>query len=62
MARSVRRISRQNIALSIAVLLVMIPAAVLGLIGVTVAVLVHETAEVLAVLNGLRAGAVNEHK
>lgn len=58
-ARSVRRISHQNIVLSIAVLLVMIPAAVLGLIGVTAAVLVHETAEVLAVLNGLRAGAVN---
>jgi len=56
-ACSVRRIGRQNIVLSISVLLVMIPAAVLGLIGVTVAVLVHEAAEVFAVLNGLRAGA-----
>ena len=30
--------------------------------SVLACVLVHETAEVLAVLNGLRAGAVNEHK
>jgi Cd2+/Zn2+-exporting ATPase len=53
---SVRRVSRQNVVLSIAVLVAMIPAAVMGLIGVTTAVIVHEAAELLAVANGLRAG------
>jgi Cd2+/Zn2+-exporting ATPase len=57
LARDVGRISRQNIVLSIAVLAAMIPLAVLGLIGVTTAVIVHEAAELIAVFNGLRAGA-----
>lgn len=56
-ARDAVRIGRQNIVLSIAVLAVMIPAALLGWIGVTTAVIVHEAAELLAVANGLRAGA-----
>ena len=36
----------------------MIPAAVLGLLGITACVLVHEAGELLAVANGLRAGRV----
>ena len=56
-ARDALRIARQNIALSMLVLAVMIPAALLGWIGVTTAVIVHEAAELLAVANGLRAGA-----
>ena len=51
-----RRISIQNIIFSIGILVVLIPLAVAGLVGVTVSVLVHETAELLAVANGLRAG------
>ena len=51
-----RSVSTQNIALSIAVLIAMIPLALLGLIGVATTVLVHESAELLAVANGLRAG------
>jgi Cd2+/Zn2+-exporting ATPase len=47
-------ISRQNIFFSLTILAVMIPTALLGWISVTVAVLVHETSEILAVLNGLR--------
>lgn len=50
----VRRISRQNIAFSILILAVMIPAALASLLGVAATVLVHEASEILAVLNGLR--------
>jgi Cd2+/Zn2+-exporting ATPase len=56
--RKTRRVSAQNVVLSIAVLVVMIPLAVVGLIGVTTAVVVHEAAEVLAVANGARAGRI----
>ncbi|MDX2300463.1 MAG: heavy metal translocating P-type ATPase [Xanthomonadaceae bacterium] len=52
-----RRVSLQNIVFSIGILTVMIPLAVAGVIGVAVAVAVHEGAELLAVANGLRAGA-----
>lgn len=55
-----RLISTQNIVLSIAVLVAMIPMALFGLIGVATAVLVHEVAELLAVVNGLRAGQVTD--
>ncbi|HTU65071.1 MAG TPA: heavy metal translocating P-type ATPase [Steroidobacteraceae bacterium] len=51
-----RRVSRQNIVLSLAVLAVMIPLAVAGVIGIALTVAVHETAELIAVANGLRAG------
>lgn len=53
-----RRVSLQNIVLSIAILIVMIPLAVIGLIGVATAVVVHESAELIAVANGARAGAI----
>ncbi len=56
--RKARRVSRQNIVLSLAVLAVMIPMALLGLIGVAVTVAVHEAAELIAVGNGLRAGRI----
>lgn len=51
-----RRVSRQNIIFSLAVLALMIPLALINVIGVATAVLVHETSELLAVANGLRAG------
>lgn len=57
-----RSVSLQNIVLSIAVLIAMIPLAVLGVIGVATAVLVHESAELLAVANGTRAGVVEASK
>lgn len=53
-----RVVSTQNIVLSIAILVLMIPLAVIGFIGVATAVLVHEAAELLAVANGWRAGRV----
>lgn len=57
-----RRVSAQNIVLSIGVLAVMIPLALAGLIGVATTVLVHETAELLAVANGVRAGRLNDRR
>jgi len=53
--RRARILSRQNIVFAILVLLVLVPAGVSGLISVAVAVLVHESSELLAVANGLRA-------
>ena len=53
--RKAQRVSRQNIVFSLAVLVVMIPLAVAGLIGVALTVAVHEVAELAAVANGLRA-------
>ena len=53
--RRSQRISRQNLIFSIALLTLLIPSAVLGLLTVVVAVLVHEVSELLAVANGLRA-------
>jgi Zn2+/Cd2+-exporting ATPase len=47
-------ISNQNIVFSIVVLAVLIPGALLGVLGVTLAVIFHEASELLAVGNGLR--------
>jgi len=55
LGRVTRRISRQNIAFSILLLAVLVPSAVMGAINVAVAVTAHEVAEIIAVLNGLRA-------
>ena len=56
LGRKARRVSAQNIVFSIAILAAMIPLAVVGVIGVAATVLVHEASELLAVVNGLRAG------
>lgn len=48
-------ISLQNIVFSILILAVLIPGAVLGLLGIAAAVFAHEVSELLAVANGLRA-------
>lgn len=49
-----RSIIWQNIVFSVIVLGVMIPLAILGILGVAVAVILHEASELLAVANGLR--------
>ena len=54
LAQRSQRISVQNIIFSLAVLAVLIPGAVLGLLGITVAVFAHEASELIAVANGLR--------
>lgn len=49
-----RSISKQNIIFSLALLVVLIPSALIGVMTVTIAVLVHEAGELLAIGNGLR--------
>ncbi|WP_447646986.1 heavy metal translocating P-type ATPase [Nocardioides zeae] len=54
-ARRGRRIMTTNIALALAIIVVLVPLALLGTLGLAQVVLVHELAEVLVILNGLRA-------
>ncbi|MCX6689826.1 MAG: heavy metal translocating P-type ATPase [Methanoregula sp.] len=53
--KKARSVSTQNIVFSLAVLAVLIPTALAGILGVTAAVIFHEASELLAVGNGLRA-------
>ncbi|WP_297529205.1 heavy metal translocating P-type ATPase [Thiohalobacter sp.] len=59
LGRKARRVSLQNIVFSIAVLVVLIPTGVGGVISIATAVLAHEASELLAVANGLRAGRLS---
>jgi Cd2+/Zn2+-exporting ATPase len=54
LSRAARRVIRQNLALSAAVIAGLLPAAALGLTGIAPAVLLHEGATLLVVLNALR--------
>ena len=54
LAQRSQRISVQNIVFSFIVLALLIPGAVLGLIGISLAVFAHEASELIAVANGLR--------
>ncbi len=56
LGRKARRVSYQNIVFAILVLLLLVPAALSGLLSIAITVLVHEASELLAVANGLRAG------
>jgi heavy metal translocating P-type ATPase len=58
--RKSRGVRLQNIAFSVLVLALLIPAAVSGWMNVAFAVVVHEVSELLAVANGLRAGRVTD--
>lgn len=50
-----RRIINQNIVLSLLIITVLLPLALFGVLGLAAVVLVHEVAEVVVILNGLRA-------
>lgn len=50
-----RRIMLANIALALAIIVVLFPLALFGVLGLAGVVLVHEVAEVIVILNGLRA-------
>jgi Cd2+/Zn2+-exporting ATPase len=52
--RRTRRVVRQNVALGIAILVVLVPGALLGLLALPAAVLAHEVSELLVIANGLR--------
>lgn len=54
-ARRGGRIINQNIVLSLAIIIVLMPLAISGVLGLAAVVLVHEVAEVIVILNGLRA-------
>ncbi|MDO5712104.1 MAG: cation-translocating P-type ATPase [Micrococcales bacterium] len=54
-ARRGRRIMTANIALALAIIIVLFPLALFGVLGLAGIVLVHEAAEVVIILNGLRA-------
>ena len=54
-ARRGSRIINQNIVLSLAIIIVLLPLAISGVLGLAAVVLVHEVAEVIVILNGLRA-------
>ena len=54
-ARAGRRIINQNVLLSLTIIAVLLPLAITGTLGLAAVVLVHEIAEVLVILNGLRA-------
>ena len=44
-----------NIGLSLAIIIVLLPLALLGVLSLAGVVLVHEIAEVVVILNGIRA-------
>lgn len=54
-ARRTRRIMLQNVTLSIALIIILIPLALFGVLGLAAVVLVHELAEVAVIGNGMRA-------
>ena len=54
-ARRGRGIMVSNIALALAIIIGLFPLALFGVLGLAGVVLVHELAEVLVILNGLRA-------
>ena len=54
-ARRGHRIINQNIALSLLIILILPPLAITGVLGLAAVVLVHEVAEVIVIINGLRA-------
>ena len=50
-----RRIMTGNIILALAIIVVLFPLALFGILGLAAVVLVHEVAEVVVIGNGLRA-------
>jgi cation-transporting ATPase G len=61
-ARRAGRIMRQNLALSGAILLTLVPLAATGVLGLATVVASHEIAEVFVIANGIRAGRTARSK
>jgi cation-transporting ATPase G len=59
-ARRARRIMLQNVGLSLAIITVLMPLALFGVLGLAAVVLVHEVAEVFGIANGVRAGRTRQ--
>lgn len=54
--RRSRAIMLQNVGLSLGIIAVLIPLALVGALGLAAVVLVHELAEIVIIANGVRAG------
>ncbi|WP_035756833.1 heavy metal translocating P-type ATPase [Granulicoccus phenolivorans] len=54
-ARRARGIMNQNVVLSVLIIAILLPLAIFGVLGLAAVVLIHEIAEVVVILNGLRA-------
>ena len=54
-ARRARKIMVQNIVLAMLIIGVLIPLSAFGILGLATVVLIHETAEVVVILNAIRA-------
>ncbi len=61
-ARQGRRIMNQNIVLSLLIIAVLPPLAITGVLGLAAVVLIHEAAEVIVILNGLRAARTKNNQ
>jgi cation-transporting ATPase G len=59
-AKRGRRIMTGNIALALAIIVVLFPLALFGVLGLAAVVLVHEVAEVVVIGNGLRAARTTQ--
>lgn len=57
-ARRTRSIMLQNIGMSLALIAVLIPLALFGILGLAAVVLIHELFEILVIGNGVRAGRI----
>ncbi|MCQ6273222.1 cadmium-translocating P-type ATPase [Pseudarthrobacter sp. R1] len=57
-ARRTRSIMLQNIGMSLALIAVLIPLALFGILGLAAVVLIHELFEIFVIGNGVRAGRV----
>ncbi|WP_425454450.1 heavy metal translocating P-type ATPase [Mycetocola lacteus] len=57
-ARRGLRIMTGNIVLALAIIVVLVPLALWGVLGLAGVVLVHEVAEVIVILNGVRAARI----
>ena len=55
-ARRSRTVMLQNVGLSLAIITVLMPLALFGVLGLAAVVLVHELAEIVVIANGVRAG------
>ncbi|MEV5572043.1 cation-translocating P-type ATPase [Spirillospora sp. NPDC052269] len=55
-ARRARRVMLQNVGLSLAIVVGLMPLALLGVLGLAAVVAVHEIAEIVVIANGVRAG------
>ena len=55
LGRRTRRLVTQNLALSIAILVILVPGALAGIFSLPIAVAAHELSELAVILNGVRA-------